>query len=213
MPERWQRARSLIFQIYVLAATAGFLLLAVLAAGSDYSALDLAITRAVQSYDAAWFAGLMVVVSWPGFSPQILAIIGLAVLIFYRRGLRREARLTLAGGAGSLLLNLLLKLLIQRPRPAADIVNVLRSLAGYSFPSGHVMFYVVFFGFLGFLAWTHLRPGLWRGLLVGLCAGLVALVGPSRIYLGQHWFSDVLAAYLIASLGLAVLLHVYRKRL
>ena len=107
-------------------------------------------------------------------------------------------------------INVWAKELIRRPRPAIDLVNVFRILDSYSFPSGHVMFYVGFFGFLWFLIFTLLRHSLPRMLLLGLLGSLILLVGLSRIYLGQHWASDVLGAYLLGGLTLAAILQFYR---
>lgn len=106
--------------------------------------------------------------------------------------------------------NLLVKDLVQRPRPTSGAVNVSATLNSYSFPSGHVMYYLVFFGFIGFLAFSLLKPSLKRNLLLVFISGLVALIGVSRIELGQHWASDVLGAYLLGSLTLIIIIQFYR---
>ena len=97
---------------------------------------------------------------------------------------------------------LLIKLAIGRPRPLSSLVDVVAPVSGNSFPSGHVMFYTVFFGFLFFLAWARLPASLGRAAALTICGGLVLLIGPSRMYLGAHWLSDVIAAHL---LGLIIL--------
>ena len=104
----------------------------------------------------------------------------------------------------------LIKLLVTRPRPSADLVHVFWPLSTSSFPSGHVLLATAFYGFLGFLLYTLLKPSWYR--VLGLCViGLIViLMGPSRIYLGQHWFSDVLGAYVLGSLWLALSVRVYR---
>jgi undecaprenyl-diphosphatase len=72
------------------------------------------------------------------------------------------------------------------------------------------MFYLGFFGFIGFLAFSLLKPSLKRSALLVFIGALVALIGISRIDLGQHWASDVLGAYLLGSLTLAVIIQFYR---
>ena len=96
--------------------------------------------------------------------------------------------------------NVLVKDLIQRPRPTAAVVHVLDTINSYSFPSGHVMFYLGFFGFIWFLAFSLLKPSLKRGLLLVFFSSLVVLIGISRIYVGEHWASDVLGSYLLGTL-------------
>jgi undecaprenyl-diphosphatase len=100
--------------------------------------------------------------------------------------------------------------MIQRPRPTGDLVAVVSMLDSYSFPSGHVMFYIGFFGFLFFLTFTLLKHSWMRSLLLTLFGGLIVLVGISRIYLGHHWASDILGASLLGGLTLTFILQFYR---
>jgi undecaprenyl-diphosphatase len=108
-------------------------------------------------------------------------------------------------GVGSLV-----KLVVYRPRPSADLVHVFSSLPSSGFPSGHVLEFTAFCGFLGFLAYTLLKPSWGRTTLLALLALLLSLMGLSRIYQGQHWFSDVMGAYLLGSLWLALTIKTYR---
>jgi undecaprenyl-diphosphatase len=79
-----------------------------------------------------------------------------------------------------------------------------------SFPSGHTVHYVVFFGFLCFLVFTLLRPRALRWAMLGLLAGMMLLVGPARIHLGAHWASDVLGGYLFGAAMLLGIISLYR---
>jgi membrane-associated phospholipid phosphatase len=89
-------------------------------------------------------------------------------------------------------------------------VTVLQQLNSYSFPSGHVLTYTAFFGFLLFLTFTLLKPSTARVFLLIILGGLVTLIGLSRIYVGDHWASDVTGAYLLGSLFLVLCIYVYR---
>jgi undecaprenyl-diphosphatase len=71
------------------------------------------------------------------------------------------------------------------------------------------MFYLGFFGFVGFLAFSLLKPSVKRSLLLVLFGGLIVLIGASRIYTGEHWASDVLGAYLLGSLTLVAIVQLY----
>lgn len=205
-----RRHRVVLFQAALVLVAGTFALLTLLVKIRPSFALDMQITKVIQSLDDPLFAWLMSLVSWPGFSPQAMILTGLVVLVIYGFGLRWEALTTLSAALSSAALNALVKNLIQRPRPLPDTVNVLTTLDSYSFPSGHVMFYVSFLGFIGLLAYSLLKPSFQRSLLLIFSGGLVALIGISRIYLGHHWASDVLGAYLLGCLTLVANIQLYR---
>ena len=180
---------------------AGVLLAAstLLAGQANPGAIDLQTTRWLQQFDAPWFAGLMYWVSWPGFSPQSVALPLAVALAFGLRGRRGEA-LWIIGTQASSLVTFALKQLVDRPRPAPELVGVTAPLSDPSFPSGHTVQYTTLFGFAFFLVYVRLRPSAWRRVALVLLAVPVLLVGISRLYLGQHWLSDVLGGYAVATL-------------
>jgi membrane-associated phospholipid phosphatase len=90
------------------------------------------------------------------------------------------------------------------------LVSVFRQLPEKSFPSGHVTFYVCYFGFLFFLSSVFLKHGSSSRRLCSLLLVPVALVGVSRVVLGEHWPSDVVGAYLWSGVWLAFSISVYR---
>jgi len=206
----WRRYRSTVFLTYLIVAVVVFIVLAVLAKTIAYFTFDVTITRALQTFHASWFDALMGALSWIGFSPQAWVIAAVILVFLYASGLKWETVVLLISVLGSSALGLGLKILVDRPRPSADLVNVISQLKSYSFPSGHVLFFTTFFGFLLFLAYTLLKPAWWRILLLVILAGMVALIGPSRIYEGQHWASDVIGAYLLGSVWLALSILIYR---
>lgn len=186
-----------------------FLVLAVLAHSIAYFTLDVTITHRVQEFRAGWFDALMRALSWIGFAPQV-TLVCLAVFVFLlAMGLKWETVVIFASAVGISVLGFGVKLLVDRPRPSADLVNVVSPLSDFSFPSGHVLFFTTFFGFLFFLAYTLLEHSSRRTLLLVLLGGMVALIGLSRIYAGQHWASDVLAAYLLGSIWLTLSVYLY----
>ena len=210
-PAPTRRSRAILFQGLLFAAIVAFAFLAFLVETRPSFAIDLQITLAIQSIDSPIFALLMRLVSWPGFLPQSVLIVLLIAFTLYTYGLRWEAATCLLTTAVSGASNQLTKILIQRPRPAADLVDVFEMLTSYSFPSGHVMFYTSVFGFVWYLAYTLLKRSIRRNIVLGTCGLLIALVGISRIYLGQHWASDVLGAYLLGGLILAVVILLYQR--
>ena len=206
-PTRHWRAR--VFKAYLVMATATFGVLVVLASQFNYFPIDLSITRVVQTINVAWFASLMWWVSFLGYPPQVNVLVaGVAVLLFVI-GLRWEGVMAFAAAAGAGSLGQLVKIVVHRPRPGANLVNVLQQLNSYSFPSGHVLTYTAFFGFLFFLGFTLLKPSFTRTVLLAILGSLVALIGFSRIYVGDHWASDVTGAYLLGSLWLVLSVYIY----
>jgi undecaprenyl-diphosphatase len=209
-PPPVRRYRAVLFQLSLLIITAAFAVLTFLVKTTPSFPIDLQITRGLQSINIPLFAGLMSAVSWAGFGPQSAIITVLTVAVIFGFGLHWEAVMALAAAVFSTAVNVLVKDLIQRPRPTAAVVHVLDTLNSYSFPSGHVMFYLGFFGFIWFLAFSVLKPSLKRGLLLVFFGGLVILIGISRIYLGEHWASDVLGSYLLGTLTLVAMIQLYR---
>ena len=153
----------------------------------------------------------MRLISWPGFLPQSILITLLIAFVLYINRLRCESLTALLAALFSGVANELIKRLIARPRPSADVVDVFAVLDSYSFPSGHVMFYTILFGFVWYLTYTLLKPALVRSLLLGVLGTFILLVGVSRIYLGQHWTSDVLGAYLLGGIILTAVILLYQS--
>ena len=209
-PAPVRRYRAVLFQAALVLVAGAFAGLTFLVTTTPSFATDLKITRAIQLINFPSFAWLMNLISWPGFGPQSMIITGLIVLLIYGFGLHWEAVMALIAAVISTAINVLVKDLIERPRPAADLVNVVARLNDYSFPSGHVMFYLGFFGFIGFLVFSLLKPSLKRSLLMALIGVPVVLIGVSRIYLGEHWASDVLGSYLLGTLTLVAIIYCYR---
>jgi membrane protein DedA with SNARE-associated domain/membrane-associated phospholipid phosphatase len=94
---------------------------------------------------------------------------------------------------GGMLLNVLMKFAFQRARPSFD--NPLLTLPTYSFPSGHVAGTALFYGVLGAMLVSKITAWRWRVFIVFAAIALVLLVALSRVYLGVHYLSDVLAAF------------------
>ncbi|MDQ3907024.1 MAG: phosphatase PAP2 family protein [Acidobacteriota bacterium] len=194
-----------------LVALAAFAVLALFARAYAYFSWDLEVTRALQRLPVPGLLAFMRAASifadtWHGW-----ALSAVAFLIFFVRRRRTEACALVFSVGGGELIDRLIKSLVGRPRPVPALVHVSGEWAHESFPSGHVTFYVCFFGFLFFAAYALLRRGTsLRRALLALAALPVAIIGFSRVYLGAHWASDVLGAYLLSGLWLALTLHLYR---
>jgi membrane-associated phospholipid phosphatase len=210
---RWRAVRRLwrAETVYTIALVA-FGVLAVFAHLYTYFGWDLAAARSLQSSSIPGLFSLMSAVSvfGNGWKPWMLTTLtAIAFLAFGRRS--ETAGLILSAGGGEFV-NRVIKAVIGRPRPMPDLVRVSVYPATESFPSGHVTFYVCYFGFLFFVAYALLRRGSIARRLALIASALpVALIGFSRVYLGAHWPSDTIGAYLLSGLWLAFSIDMYRR--
>jgi undecaprenyl-diphosphatase len=195
-----------------LLGIAGFAALYALVRQRRSEALDIAITMKVQSVRHPVLERAMTAVSWPGFPPQSRVLPPLFMAGLFLLRLRTEASMQLLAW-GTAALSTIIKRFMGRPRPVAgtDLRVVAADLGGSSFPSGHVLTYVGTYGWLAALANAQIRPVWPRRLVVGGLGMLVALVGPSRIYQGHHWPTDVAASYLLGFSYLSALITLYRR--
>ncbi len=213
MQQRRRRVWGCFLQGFVLQLVL-FALLACFVHIHPILPLDVAITRSFQQNQAPWLRVTMLAVSYPGSSLLLPALVVLTVIFCWLLGTRLEAALVAGLSTVSLFLNLLIKILVSRPRPTGNLVHIIQTAVGYSFPSGHVMAYIAYWGLLFSFGVLLFRGRTWwRTALLTTSAAFVVLIGPSRIYLGDHWASDVLGAYLIGEtlLGLALALYLLLK--
>jgi undecaprenyl-diphosphatase len=171
---------------------------------------DLQIAAMLRDLEAPVFEAVMAAVSLLG-DGWIPVIIVLAVAAFwaYRKGWLEAAFVIATLSAG--VLAGVLKVLVGRPRPPGFTLtprDLFESFNQYAYPSGHVLLFVVFYGFVAYLAWKYLE-GRARWMVTGVCATLIVLIGPSRIVLGEHWASDVIGSYIIGSFWLIILVLLY----
>jgi membrane-associated phospholipid phosphatase len=142
-----------------------------------------------------WFISL--------FGSQVVFIIAVAVGVYliYKRQWKTALVWGIALGGGQLL-NLLLKAVFARPRPVYSTQFVQEINA--SFPSGHAMLSMICYGMIAYLA-MRLTPNLRARILIAFAATLiVVLISISRMYLGVHYLSDVVAGMAAGGLWLSV---------
>ncbi len=200
----------LVIYLVVLALFGG---LAFLVHVNPLLPVDVVITREFQENQSPWLSTFMVAVSYLGNTLwAFIVLIALTALALWLFRLRLEALVLIFINLTNALLNVLVKVLIARPRPSQPLVDVLQHATGASFPSGHVMSYVAFWGTLFTFSLILFRGKHWWRTTLLIISGLfVVLVGFSRIYLGDHWASDVLGAYLLSGLWVWVCLWVYTR--
>lgn len=108
------------------------------------------------------------------------------------------------------ILNQLLKRILQRPRPTE--YRIIEE-TGYSFPSGHSMISMAFYGYLIYLIYKYVKNKYIKWISIILLSILICVIGISRIYLGVHYTSDVLGGFLISISYLIIYISVVNKYL
>jgi len=204
-----RRKKLLLWTLACLVA--GFIALSIYVLLVPATFLDVHISQEVQEHSNSVSDTLMVAVSWFGNIPvSLLMVVGTAA-IFSACHYRKEAvylLCTLASG----IVSSLLKLAFNRPRPTSDFVRIVEEARQQSFPSGHTLFYTVFFGLLIIIMGNLKTIAHWLRLLVSICsAALIFLVPLSRVYLGAHWFTDVVGGFILGILLLYFLARSYLK--
>lgn len=160
--------------------------------------LDLFIKEWLQVREVSWLIQLMRFITDLG-SPMTFALLSIMVFIWLgRRKKWLEAVASYVCLLSAWLLMDCLKIVFARPRPMGEVFTV---ATGFSFPSGHAMISMAYYGFLAILLLTQYKSRWNRIFAVGLL-GLIICIGFSRIYLNVHYFSDVMMGYV---LGLLVL--------
>lgn len=119
----------------------------------------------------------------------VVVLAAVARMVAQRR-FRWVAYLVVTAGGGGLL-NLALKAIFERQRP--DLAEALRHATGHSFPSGHAMGAMVVFGALTYLALRVLGTWKAKSAAIAVAIGVILAISSSRIYLGVHWISDIVA--------------------
>jgi phosphatidylglycerophosphatase B len=133
--------------------------------------------------------------SFLGSPGMVSAFVGVGALLLYRNGHRREASGLIVANAAGVGFNEGLKYLFRRQRPD---IHRLVPIHGYSFPSGHSIGSVMFYGTLCYFLWKKMS-GMFARIIMFLTGGFMVLVtGLSRVYLGVHYPSDVLSGYAAA---------------
>ncbi|GAC1388370.1 MAG: hypothetical protein NVS4B12_20780 [Ktedonobacteraceae bacterium] len=203
-------SRGTMFLAFYLWLLSGAGILSWIAQRTQFFPGDMSITARLQRQKNPWFRNFMYWVSEIGFwqwsVPQTIGVAG----VFWALRFRLEALFILLTTSSNIL-NAIVKRVIKRPRPDKELVSVVRVINEPSFPSGHVMHYTNFYGLLIYLLATNWKPGRLRNALIGLCTGMITTIGPSRIYLGAHWPSDVMAGYLYGGLWFGGIITIYLR--
>ena len=138
----------------------------------------------------------------------ILGLLGICFVILVHQRRLPDALGILISVVGAYGTVAILKILIERPRPPLDMQAIIET--GYSFPSGHSVAAMSMYGFLAYLLYRDTTSRTVRWLTVSVASALILLMGWSRLYLGVHYLSDVLAGFLVGAAFLYLAITVTR---
>lgn len=175
----------------------------------EFTALNHAILNGIHSHASPWLDALALALSALGGIMGTVLVGGAAVALLtaLRRPIDAATLIIVLAGGGTL--TFVLKHLFQQPRP--DLFESLAPETTYAFPSGHSLMSVCLYGYLSLLVLLEHPRKTWPAALALLLLPLGIMA--SRLYLGVHWFTDVVAGGLVASLWLTICLMLRRVAL
>lgn len=168
---------------------------------------DLGVRMKVHEFFSPAVTTFMQDVTFLGSMGFLVALFAILVAVWLAKGMKRPAAWLAIAVGGSVILDVSLKLGFHRARPVAFVgVDPL----SYSFPSGHALSSFCFYGVLAGLACERVESRAIRILIWSVAAALVFAIGLSRIYLGVHYPTDVVAGYIAAAAWVSTLLFAQR---
>lgn len=170
---------------------------------------DLSLISWIQGYESPALTQVMKGFTWLGSAPVVFVLSCITLLVLYKVfHQRKELVLFAIVTAGTGILEAVLKRLFARPRPT---LHRLIEESGYSFPSGHAMGAMAFYGILTYLLWNHIPTRRGRVWLLIVNSLLILFIGVSRIYLGVHFPSDILGGYAVSAFWLVLSIFFYHR--
>jgi undecaprenyl-diphosphatase len=157
---------------------------------------DIAGRSGLRSLESPAMSAIMWGASVYGAPGRLSPLVLIAAAVFLVRGWRRGALLVVVTIAGAWLLDIGLKLLFARARPE-PFYDYYPAPSSYSFPSGHALFSVCFFGGLAVLLTHRLNNRVAQVTVWLLASVIILLIGSSRVYLGVHYPTDVVGGYAV----------------
>ncbi|HEY5363022.1 MAG TPA: phosphatase PAP2 family protein [Aestuariivirga sp.] len=187
------------FLVAMVILGGSFAILLALVWNGETNTADLALRNWALSFNTPTTVAI-----WEGisFAGSVIVLTGLTFLSLGLLAVRRDwlgLRYLAFSMGGAVGLNTIIKLLVHRSRPDEVYANTMPT--SYSFPSGHALFSLTFFISVAIIL-SQYRRGNRAGIIWGVAAVMITLIGVSRIFLGVHYGSDVLGGYLIAALWL-----------
>lgn len=161
---------------------------------------DSSIYETLMGFRCSFLDILFKTITWFGNPITIIGLVVIFIVIFRNK----DSLLLTISALDSVILNSIIKHVVKRDRP-----NILRlvSESGYSFPSGHAMISVCVYGFLFYLAMVRIKNKYLRWVSCLILGFLIFGIGISRVYVGVHYASDIIAGYALAGIEIILLIQ------
>jgi undecaprenyl-diphosphatase len=184
---RWLGPTALVF--FLLFVVDSYLVIQ-----NDVLPFDLPIARFIQGINwGPLVYPMQLINASAGYGQVVLGAVAIVALFIFER---RAGWLMLIGSVSSLLDNII-KLLVSRNRPTVDLVHILTPASGFSYPSGHAVFFTWMSFMIAFALAPRVKPVV-RPILWIVAAIVIILTCIARVWAGDHWPSDVLGGVLLA---------------
>lgn len=165
------------------------------------TSLDMKLTSLLKWIPASWYTAVSAF-TWLG-SPSVVITLSLLAALYAYRQAHTAVMYAFMGVPLAIGTNTILKNVFQRERPQTIYVADM-FVRSFSFPSGHALSATVFYGLLAYLAITHL-PHTFNWIVAGGLILLIILIGVSRVYLGAHFPTDVIAGWVFGAFCVAII--------
>ena len=177
--------------------------------------LDNVLDKEIQKFDNSVYNAISKIINEPltiflkiittiGAGYVIIPVCIISTICFWKK---KEAKYIIVNLITIFFSNQLLKRIVERPRPEG--FRIVEEL-GYSFPSGHSMVSMAFYGFFICLIYKKVKNKYIKWISISLFSLLIILIGISRIYLGVHYASDVIAGFVLSIAYLGLFTHIIK---
>ena len=197
-----------LFVILLLLAMIIFIYLVRMIFIRESTEFDDRVFNTIKPYIKDGLTNFMLVITFLGKHDLLIPLNFVLIAFFIYRKERWFATRIAALSLSSLLLMFLLKFFFQRNRPLQPVID---DVSGYSFPSGHALISVVFYGLFIHMIWHEVKNKWLRIALIILLGTLILLIAFSRIYLNVHYASDVIAGIAVGFIWLVLSLNIIHR--
>ncbi|HET9745217.1 MAG TPA: phosphatase PAP2 family protein [Chitinophagaceae bacterium] len=197
-----------LFVILLLLALVVFIYLTRMVFIRESSEFDDRVFNTIKPYINDARTGFMLFITFLGKHDLLIPLNFVLIAFFIYRKERWFATRIAALSLSSLLLMFMLKFFFQRNRPLQPVID---DVSGYSFPSGHALISVVFYGLFIHMVWHEIKTTWLRTLLIIILGILILAIAFSRIYLRVHYASDVIAGIAVGFIWLVLSLRIIHR--